>query len=63
MKVLKNFSNHFFSWYQKGLDMPIKGCDIVFDYDDGLYYRCHKVHLNYSGSNIDSRREYLFKLQ
>ena len=31
-----------------------KGSDFIFDCVHLLYYKCHKIHLNCGGSNIDS---------
>ena len=35
--------------YQIGLETSTKGIDFVFDYVDGLDYKCHKIILHYSG--------------
>ena len=34
--------------YQKGLEESMKGSEFVFDSDDLLYYKCHKISLNKS---------------
>ena len=39
--------------YQVGLEKSVKGSRSVFNHVDRLFYRCHKVSLNRSGSNID----------
>ena len=41
------------SRYQIGLEAPRKGSDFVFNYVHLLYYKCHKIILNQSGSCID----------
>ena len=35
--------------------MDVKRIEFVFDYIQLLYYKCHKISLNCSGSYIDSR--------
>ena len=37
------------------LKMDVKTIEFVFDYIQLLYYKCHKISLNCSGSYIDSR--------
>ena len=32
----------------------MRGSECVFDYFQLLYYKCHKINLNYGGSHIDS---------
>ena len=32
----------------------MKGSDFIFDCVYSLYYKCHKINLNYGGSYIDS---------
>ena len=32
----------------------MKGSEFVFDKDNLLHYKCHKIGLNYGGSYIDS---------
>lgn len=32
----------------------MKGSEFVFDKDNLLHYKCHKIDLNYGGSYIDS---------
>ena len=39
--------------YQNDLE-SIKGSEIVFDYFQLLYYKCHKIYPNRQGSYIDS---------
>lgn len=35
--------------YQIGLETSTKGSDFVFDYVDGLHYKCHKIILHHGG--------------
>ena len=39
---------------QNNLEKLMKSGELVFDYVDLLYFKCHKVNPNCSGSNIDS---------
>ena len=39
--------------YQNNLE-SMKGSECVFDYVYLLYYKCHKINLNRSGSYVDS---------
>ena len=32
----------------------MKGSDYIFDFIDLLYYKCHKINLNRTGSYIDT---------
>ena len=41
------------SRHQIGLEVSIKGSEFVFDYIDGLHYKCNKIDLNRCGSYID----------
>ena len=38
---------------QNNLEKLMKGSELLFDYVDLLYYRCHKINPNRFGSNID----------
>ena len=40
--------------YQIGLDTTMKDSSFIFDYVNLLYYECHKINPNCSGSYIDS---------
>ena len=40
--------------YQEGSEESMKGSEHVLDSVDLLYWKCHKVSLNRSGSYIDS---------
>lgn len=33
----------------------MKSCNFVFDYGEGLYYKCHEISINRGGSFLDSR--------
>ena len=39
--------------YQNNLEL-MKGSEFVFDFVHLLYYKCHKINLNFGGSYIDS---------
>ena len=39
---------------QNNLEKLMKSGELVFDYVDLLYFKCHKVNPNCSGSYIDS---------
>ena len=39
--------------YQNDLE-SMKGSELVFDYVELLYFKCHKINLNRGGSYIDS---------
>ena len=32
----------------------MKSCNFVFDYGEGLYYKCHEISINRGGSFLDS---------
>ena len=32
----------------------MRGSEFAFDYDQLLYYKCHKIYLSHGGSYIDS---------
>ena len=38
--------------YQIGLEKSKRGSDFIFDCIHLLYYKCHKMNLNYGGSYI-----------
>ena len=46
--------NFFLKKYQKSLEESLKGSKVVYDSVDLLHYKCHKIRLIRSGSNIDS---------
>ena len=49
-KLLKSLLNR----HQNNLEKLMKGSEFVFDYLYALYYKCHKINLNRSGSYIGS---------
>ena len=40
--------------YQNNLETSISGSDFIFDCVNLLYYKCHKINLDCSGSYRDS---------
>ena len=40
--------------YQNNLETSISGSDFIFDFVNLLYYKCHKINLDCSGSYRDS---------
>ena len=52
--IIKELFESFLRRYQEGLDTKMKGSNFVFDSDDLLYYKFHKISLNRGGSYIDS---------
>ena len=51
--VIKELFDSLKNRYQNNLEY-MKGSDFVFDYVWLLYYKCHKINPNRSGSYIDS---------
>ena len=52
-KVIKELLDSLKNRYQTNLE-SMKGKEFVFDYVQFLYYKCHKINLNRSGSYINS---------
>ena len=52
-EVIKELFDLFKNRYQNNLE-SVEDNDFVFDYVHLLYYKCHKINPNYSGSYIDS---------
>ena len=52
-KVIKEVFNSLKSRYQNNLE-SMKGSELVFDYVQLLYYKCHKKNSNRGGLYIDS---------
>ena len=52
-EVIKKLFDSLKIRYQNNLK-SMKGSEFVFDYVYLLYYKCHKINLNRSGSYIDS---------
>ena len=40
--------------YQNNLEKKVEGSEFLFDYVHLLYYKCHKINPNCSGSYTDS---------
>ena len=53
-KVIKEPFQSLFSRYKTGLDTLVTGSDFFFNSFYLLYYKCHKINPNRSGSYIDS---------
>ena len=51
--VIKELFDSLKNGYENNLK-SMKGSDFVFDYVQLLYYKCHKINLNCSGSYINS---------
>ena len=54
MKLLMNFSSHFFQDNQIGLETSMRASDFIFDSVQLLHYKCHKINFKRGGSYIDS---------
>ena len=52
-EVIKELFDSLKNRYQNNLE-SMKGSEFVFDYVQLLYYKCHKINPNCSGSYIDS---------
>ena len=52
-EVIKELFDSLKNRYQNDFE-SIKGSEIVFDYFQLLYYKCHKINPNHHGSYIDS---------
>ena len=52
-EVIEEFFQSLLSRYQTGLETSMKGREFVLDCVYLLYYKCHKINLNRSGSYID----------
>ena len=52
-EVIKELFDSLKNRYQNNFE-SMKGSEFVFDYVPLLYYKCHKINLNYGGSYIDS---------
>ena len=52
-EVIKEIFDSLKNKYQNKLE-SMKGSDFAFDYVHLLYYKCHKINPNPSGSYIDS---------
>ena len=50
---IKDLSDSLKNKYQNNLE-SMKGSEFLFNHVHLLYYKCHKINPNHSGSNIDS---------
>ena len=48
-EIIKEGFNSLLQRYQEGLEESMKGSDFVFDFVDGLHYKCRKISLNRVG--------------
>ena len=51
-EVIKIFFDSLENRYQNNLE-SLRGTEFVFDYVQSLYYKCHKISFNHTGSYID----------
>ena len=52
-KVTKELFDSLKTGYQNVLE-SIKSSELVFDYVNLIYYKCHKINPNHGGSYVDS---------
>ena len=53
-EVIKQLFGSLLFRYQGGLETSVKGSNFIFDCVHLLYYKCHKINVNCSGSNTNS---------
>ena len=53
MELWKKLFDSVKNRYQNNLQL-MRGSELVLDYVQLLYYKCHKINLNWGGSFIDS---------
>ena len=53
-KLIQELFQLLLSIYQIGLVRTMKGSSFIFDHVHLLYYKFHKINLNYGGSYINS---------
>ena len=53
-KIIEDLFDSFLQRYQKHLEESMTESEFVFDCDDSLYYKLHKISLNRERSYIDS---------
>ena len=52
-EVIKTFFDSLKNRYQNNLQ-SMTGSEVVFNYAQLLYYKCHRINFNRGGSHIDS---------
>ena len=52
--MLMNFSNHFFSRYQIGLETSMRASGFTFESVQLLYWKSHTINFKHEESYIDS---------
>ena len=52
-EVIKELFDSLKNRYQNNLE-PMKGSELVLDYNHLLYYKCYKINPNFGGSCIDT---------
>lgn len=55
-EIIEKLYDSFLQRYHEVLEKSMKNSDFVFDFVDGLHYKCRKVSLNRGGSFIDSSK-------
>ena len=53
-EVIEQFFESILSWYQIGLEIRMKGSDLVFGFVNSLYYKCNKINFNNGRSSINT---------
>ena len=53
-EVIQKLFKSLLNRYLNNLETSMRGCDFIFDCVLLLYYKCHKINPNRSGSYIDS---------
>ena len=53
-EVIVKLFNWLLNKYQSNLETSMRGSDFIFDYVHLLYYKYHKINLDFEESYIDS---------
>ena len=53
-EVIEELFESLLNRYQNNLEKSKKDSEIVFNYVLLLYYKCHKINLNFGASYVDS---------
>ena len=53
MKLYMIFES-LFSGYQIGLEISMKSSDLMFDWVDLIFHKCHEINFKWTGSYIHS---------
>lgn len=54
VKIIRRQFDFLQEIHQEDLEESMKGTNFVFDYGDGLHYKCHKIRLRCGGPYKDS---------